>query len=186
MLKKTDGRRNVEVSNVEQEDSEKLPRLALFPLAVPGDGLSPAVPLAVRPRYAFLADPAALAVGVDGAAEDVAPLAVLAVPAEVAAVLALAAHGPRGDLVGGDLVPAVGGAGAEDGGEEQEEAGGGGHGAGVRAGVPAIKSLSALDSCGSALPATTAPACFVNTQALGSGGGGQSLGFFTFYIVQGS
>ena len=129
---------------------------------MPRDGLRAAVLLAARPRHAVGADVAALAVGVDGAAEDVAELAVLAVPAEVAAVLALAAHGARGDLVTGDLVSAVGGGGAEDGGEEQEEAGGGGHGAGVR-GVTAIKSLSALGSCGSALPATTAPLCFVNT-----------------------
>ena len=174
------------IEQLEQQNLQQPALPALLALAVPRDRLRAAVLLAARPRHAVGADVAALAVGVDGAAEDVAELAVLAIPAEVAAVLALAAHGPRGDLVGGDLVSAVGGAGAEDGGEEQEEAGGGGHGAGVRAGVPAIKSLSALDSCGSALPATTAPACFVNTQALGSGGGGQSLGFFTFYIVQGS
>ena len=170
------------IEQLEQQNLQQPALPALLALAVPRDRLRAAVLLAARPRHAVGADVAALAVGVDGAAKDVAEPAVLAVPAEVAAVLALAAHGPRGDLVGGDLVPAVGGAGAEDGGEEQEEAGGGGHGAGVTA----IKSLSALDSCGSALPATTAPACFVNTQALGSGGGGQSLGFFTFYIVQGS
>ena len=147
---------------------------------MPRDRLRAAVLLAARPRHAVGADVAALAVGVDGAAEDVAEPAVLAVPAEVAAVLALAAHGPRGDLVGGDLVSAVGGAGAEDGGEEQEEAGGGGHGAGVRAGVTAIKSLSALDSCGSALPATTAPACFVNTQHWAAGVGVRAWDFSHF------
>ena len=137
MFKKTDGRRNVEVSNIEQEDSEKLPRLALFPLAVPGDGLSPAVPLAVRPRHAFLADPAALAVGVDGAAEDVAPLAVLAVPAEVPTVLTLArssvarAHRACRDLVVQLEVAVVGaGVGGEDEEEDREqgqEVGPGGH-----------------------------------------------------------
>ena len=176
------------IEKLEQQNLQQPALPALLALAVPRDGLRAAVLLAARPRHAVGADVAALAVGVDGAAEDVAELAVLAVPAEVAAVLALAAHGARGDLVTGDLVSAVGGGGAEDGGEEQEEAGGGGHGAGVR-GVTAIKSLSALDSCGSALPATTAPLCFVNTQALGSGGGGHtghSLGCPTFYIVQGS
>ena len=119
------------IEQLEQQNLQQPALPALLALAVPRDRLRAAVLLAARPRHAVGADVAALAVGVDGAAEDVAKLAVLAIPAEVAAVLALAAHGPRGDLVGGDLVSAVGGAGAEDGGEEQEEAGGGGHGAGV-------------------------------------------------------
>ena len=168
------------IEQLEQQSLQQPALPALLALAVPRDRLRAAVLLAARPRHAVGADVAALAVGVDGAAEDVAKLAVLAIPAEVAAVLALAAHGPRGDLVGGDLVSAVGGAGAEDGGEEQEEAGGGGHGAGVRAGVPAIKSLSALDSCGSALPATTAPACFVNTQHWAAGVGVRAWDFSYF------
>ena len=78
------------VLKLEEEDSQQLPGLALFPLPVPRDGRGPAVLLAVGPGHALLADPAALAVRIDAAAEDVAELAVLAVPAEVPAVLTLA------------------------------------------------------------------------------------------------
>ena len=95
------------------------------------------MPLAVRPRHAFLADPAAFAVGVDGAAEDVAPLAVLAVPAEVPTVLTLSrssvarAHRARRDLVVQLEVAVVGaGVGGEDEEEDREqgqEVGPGGH-----------------------------------------------------------
>ena len=81
--------------------------------------------LAVGPGHALLTHPAALAVGVDGAAEDVAPLAVLAVPAEVPAVITLARSSVAGSqwahgyLVGGQLEVAV--VSSDVGGEEQQE-----------------------------------------------------------------
>ena len=93
--------------------------------------------LAVGPGHALLTHPAALAVGVDGAAEDVAPLAVLAVPAEVPTVLTLArssvarAHRAPRDLVVQLEVAVVGaGVGGEDEEEDREqgqEVGPGGH-----------------------------------------------------------
>ena len=128
-----DGR--TEGLDVEKDESQQLPWLALFPLAVPGDGPGPAVFLAVRPRHALLADPAALAVGVDATAEDVAELAVFAVPAEVPTVLTLprdsvartcgylVAAQLEGAVVGGDL----GGEEEEEEGEEDREQGPGGH-----------------------------------------------------------
>ena len=81
--------------------------------------------LAVGPGHALLTHPAALAVGVDGAAEDVAPLAVLAVPAEVPAVITLARSSVAGSqwahgyLVVGQLEVAV--VSSDVGGEEQQE-----------------------------------------------------------------
>ena len=57
---------------IEQLEQQKLqqPALpALLALAVPRDRLRAAVLLAARPRHAVGADVAALAVGVDGAAE---------------------------------------------------------------------------------------------------------------------
>ena len=81
--------------------------------------------LAVRPRHAVLTDPAALAVRIDAAAEDVAELAVLAVPAEVPAVVTLArsavarAYWSHGYLVAGQ--PGVAVDGGDVGGEDEEE-----------------------------------------------------------------
>ena len=101
---------------------EQTPWFALFPLSVPGDRAGAAVLLAVRPRHTLLAHPAALAVGVDGAAENVAELTVLAVPTEVPTVVAFtrdAVARSHRDLVAAQLEVAV--VGTDVGREDEEE-----------------------------------------------------------------
>ena len=118
----TDGR--TEGLNVEKYESQQLPRLALLALAVPRDWPGPTVLLAICPRHALLADPAALAVGVDATAEDVAELAVFAVPAEVPTVLTLSRDsvaGTCGYVVAAKLEGVV--VGGDPSGEEEEEEG---------------------------------------------------------------
>merc|ERR1719195_1732196 len=124
-------------SNNLLKTQQQIPRFALLPLSVPGDWRRAAVLLAVGPRHALLADPAALAVGVDAAAEDVTELTVLAVPTEVPTVVAFARHTVarnHGYLVAAQLEVAV--VGTDVGGEDEEkedrehgeyEVGAGGH-----------------------------------------------------------